>query len=285
MNFLIKPLVSSVFILASATVAYAGAQEDKKLAGFETPESVLVAPDGKIYVSEIAGFGTDGDGKISVIEAGKRKVLATGMDDPKGLAYAKGALYVADKTRVLKMAQDGKWKVFVAADAFPVKPQFLNDLVFDKSGNLYVSDSGDLNGKGGVVYRISPDGKVKTLVTGVDDKRVLAPNGLLPDGQGKLLMVDFMSGILYQINLDTGRMVQLAEGFGGGDGIERDAKGTLWISDWKNGRIFSLKKDGELKLVRDGFKAAADIGITRDGKTLLIPDMKAGEVIWMPVGR
>ena len=274
----------SVFLLMSLlTITITSQAGDMKtVTGVKTPESVVVAPDGKIYVSEINEFGKDGDGQISVIEGDKLKVFATGMDDPKGLAYAKGALYVADKTRILKVDKGGKWKVFVAADAFPAKPQFLNDLTFDAEGNLYVSDSGDLKGAGGAVYRITPQGKVTALVT-AEDKRVLAPNGLLPDGKGNLLMVDFVSGILYRITLKTGGMVQIAEGFGGGDGVVRDRKGTLWVSDWKNGRIFSLKKDGTMKLEKDGFKAAADIGLSADGKFLLVPDMKAGEVVWMPI--
>lgn len=272
-------LWASAIALLAAIPAQAG--EPHVVGGLKMPESVVVGADGMLYVSEIGEFGKDGDGQVSVIGSdGKPKVLATGMDDPKGLALSRGTLYVADKTRILKVGKNGKWKVFVDAAAFPAKPQFLNDLTFDRSGNLYVSDSGDLKGKGGAVYLVAPDGKVKVLVND-EDKRVLAPNGLLPDGDGNLLMVDFLSGILYRITLKTGGMAQVAEGFGGGDGIVRDRKGRLWISDWKNGRVFILKKDGELKLVKAGFQAAADIGLSADGKYILVPDMKAGELVWM----
>ncbi len=277
----IKHVTSAIFLLGTISITYADVKITKKLEGFETPESVLVAPDGRIFVSEIAGFDKDGDGRISVIENGKRKEFSSGMDDPKGLAWSKGMLYVADKTRILKVGKDGKWKVFVAAEAFPEKPQFLNDLTIDKSGNLYVSDSGDLKGKGGAVYRVSADGKVSTVASASEDKRILAPNGLLPDGNENMLMVDFVSGNLYRITLKTGRMAQIAEGFGGGDGIARDSKGTLWISDWKNGRLFTLRKNGDLKLVKDGFKSAADITVAADGQTVIVPDMKAGEVVWV----
>jgi gluconolactonase len=219
----------AVYSLFAACPAAAGTPGP--VTGLKMPESVLAAPDGRLYVSEIGEFGKDGDGQISIIGVdGKPKAFATGMDDPKGLAFSKGMLYVADKTRVLKVDKNGKWKVFAAAEAFPVKPQFLNDLTFDKSGNLYVSDSGDLKGTGGAVYRISPQGKVSALVT-AEDKRVLAPNGLLPDGDDNMLMVDFLSGILYRITLKTGKMVSVAEGFGGGDGITRDRQDRLWISD------------------------------------------------------
>lgn len=271
-------ILAACGLLASSLAA---AGTPAPVTGLKTPESVL-AVNGHIYVSEIGEFGKDGDGQISVIEGGKPKVFATGMDDPKGLAYSNGKLYVADKTRVLSVDRNGKWKVFVAPEAFPVKPQFLNDLTFDKGGNLYVSDSGDLKGKDGAVYRITPQGKVSTVVDS-EDKRVLAPNGLLPDGDANLLMVDFVSGVLYRITIKTGKMVAVAEGFGGGDGVARDHQNRLWISDWKNGRVFMLKRDGELKLVKDGFQSAADISLSEDGKFILVPDMKAGELVWLPV--
>jgi gluconolactonase len=281
---MMKPLVAFAMIACGLPAAgLAAADVPVKVTGLKNPESVVAGPDGRLYVSEIGEFGKDGDGQISVVAgAGKTKAFATGMDDPKGLAFSKGMLYVADKTRILKVEKNGKWTVFAAADAFPVKPQFLNDLTFDKSGNLYVSDSGDMKGKGGAVYRVSQDGKVSALVTD-EDKRVVAPNGLLPDGEGNLLMVDFFTGNLYRITLKTGKMVPVAEGFGGGDGIVRDRSGRLWISDWKNGRVFTLKRDGELKLVQAGFQSAADIGLSADGKFVVVPDMKAGELIWLPI--
>lgn len=281
-NKILFTLVMGGLIAANLAVAATAAADLKKTTGLKSPESVL-AVNGRIYVSEIGEFDKDGDGQISVIGAdGKPKAFATGMDDPKGLAYSRGLIYVADKTRILSVDKSGKWQVFAAPEAFPAKPQFLNDLMVDKAGNLYVSDSGDLKGKGGAVYRITPAGKVTALVT-AENKLVLAPNGLLPDGDNNLLMVDFVSGILYRITLKNGKMVSVAEGFGAADGIVRDRQGRLWISDWKNGRVFTLKRDGEPKLVKDGFQAAADISLSQDEKFVLVPDMKAGELVWLPV--
>lgn len=260
----------------------ANSAELKVVSGLKMPESVLAMPGGRLFVSEIGEFGKDGDGVIAVVSPdGTVKPFATGMNDPKGLAFQGGKLYVADKTRILKVAKDGQWEVFVAPEAFPAKPQFLNDLAMGDDGALYVSDSGDLNGKGGAVYRISMDGKVKTVVS-ADDPRVLAPNGLLADGKDHILMVDFFSGILYRITVKTGKMESLAEGFGGGDGIVRDRKGVLWVSDWKNGRVFSLKKDGSLDLQKVTFQSAADIALSLDGRFVLVPDMKAGSLTWLP---
>lgn len=109
-----------------------------------------------------------------------------------------------------------------------------------------------------------------------------APNGLLMDGRGGLLEVDFVSGILYRIKVRDGKMEKVAEGFGGGDGIVRGAGGTLYVSDWKNGKVFSVGKNGEVRLLKEGYAAAADIGLSKDRKFILVPDMKAGELHWLP---
>jgi gluconolactonase len=273
--------LGATFLLLSGTVAQA--EETKTITGLKTPESAVAGRDGRIYVSEINEFGKDGDGQISVIDKdGKVTVFATGMDDPKGLAMISKDLYVADKARILKVAPDGKWQVFAAADAFPATPQFLNDLESDRQGNLYVSDSGDLK-KGGAIYRISKAGKVTLITDGKKDERVLAPNGLLMDRRGKLLEVDFSSGILYRLNIASGEMVQIAEGFGGGDGVVRARNGLLYVSDWNNGKVFSVSKDGKVELIKEGLKSAADIALSADGKYLLVPDMKAGELVMLPL--
>ena len=280
MNLALRMLWAALGVVAGG-LAYAS---PATVTGLRTPESSLVGPDGRVYVSEIGEFGKDGDGQVSVIDQdGQPRIFASGMDDPKGLAVFGNDLYVADKTRILKVGMDGKWSVFVAAEAFPVVPQFLNDLETDAQGNLYVSDSGDLKGKGGAIYRVGRNGKVALVTNGEKDARVLGPNGLLMDGPGKLLEVDFVSGMLYRINLRSGEMQKVAEGFGGGDGLVRGAKGMLYVSDWQNGRVFSVSRQGEVKLLKDGYKSAADIGLTRDGKYLLVPDMKAGELLWLPV--
>ena len=280
---MLKPFgIIIAFSLACAAVGAQAAPPPATVTGLVKPESVVSAPDGRLYVSEIGEFGADGDGRVSVIDQdGKARVFADGMNDPKGLAFYGNTLYVADKTRVLAVGIDGKWSVFADAQAFPAPPQFLNDVETDASGNLYVSDSGDLKGKGGVVYRIARNGKVTPVVDGARDARVQAPNGLLMDGSAHLLMVDFVSGVLYRIKLRGGDMEKMAEGFGGGDGIVRGSKGVLYVSDWKNGKLYSVDKQGKVQLLQDGFQAAADIGLSADRKFILVPDMNAGELVWL----
>ncbi len=259
----------------------------QKITGLKTPESVVQAKDGHIFVSEIGGFGKDGDGQITIIDKnGKTRVFASGLDDPKGLAMIGENLYVADKTKVIRITPAGKVSVFVPAEAFPAMPQFLNDLEADPQGNLYVSDSGDIlgTGKGGAIYKINPRGEVKLLIDGKQDARVMAPNGLLADDTGNVLIyVDFTSGVLYSLNQKTQVLTDIAEGFGGGDGVVHHSNGTMYISDWKSGKVFSVNTKGEVTLLKSGYQSAADIAITKDEAYLMVPDMNAGELDFIPL--
>ena len=278
-----KHTLLALLLSAFIPVAQAAPLSTQKISGLKMPESVVQATDGRVFVSEINGFGVDGDGQISVIEAGQVKLFAKGLDDPKGLAIIGQSLYVADNKRILKLAlsgpKQGQAEVFAAATAFPVTPLFLNDLEADLAGNLYVSDSGDLKGKGGAVYQINAQGQVRLLINGQQDSRILAPNGLLMDDTGDVLMVvDFASGILYSYNLATKQLLDIADGFGGGDGVVHHANGSMFVSDWKNGKVFRLDMNGEVTALAATYQSAADIALTKDEKVLMVPDMKAGEL-------
>jgi hypothetical protein len=257
-----------------------------KITGLKTPESVLQAPDGKIYVSEINIFDKDGDGQITVIQNDKVRVFARGLDDPKGLAMVGGNLYVADKNKIVKIDPNGQTSIFAGPNSFPAAPIFFNDLEADLNGNLYVSDTGDVfnSGKGGAVYKVDILVKVTLVVNNVQDNRIKAPNGLLMDDTGDVIsIVDFSTGILYSYNMKTKTLVDIANGFGGGDGLVHHSSGKMFVSDWNNGKVFSINMAGDVKEIKSGYKAAADIALTRDEKFIMVPDFKAGELDFIPV--
>ena len=254
---------------------------DEIIPNLLTPESVIQAENGAIYVSEINEFGKDGDGQIRQIDQdGKMSIFAKGMDDPKGLAMIGKKLYVADKNRILEVTRNGNWQVYTPESAFPLPPQFLNDLVADPFGNLYVSESGDLK-SGGAIYKIAPDGVVSVVIDS-SNPNVFAPNGLLYEGRNHLLSVDFETGVLYRVNISTSKMTKIADGFGGGDGIVKTKNGKIFVSDWKNGNIF-LSAAGKARIVKGGFNSPADIALSQDGEYILIPVMKAGTLAFIKV--
>ena len=271
-----------VFLILLLTLFTAPSKAQDSLnviSGFTSPESVIQDAKGDIYVSEIGEFNKDSDGKITRISIdGKLSTFASGMDDPKGLTFIGKSLYVTDKNRVLKVEPDGKWAVFGSTMAFPQTPIFFNDITSDESGNLYVSDSGNLK-TGGAIFKIAKDKKI-TIILNENTPEILAPNGLLVV-KNDLYEVDFASGILYKINLKTKSISKVAEGFGGGDGLIKSGD-SFFVSDWKNGKIFKVLRN-KVTLYKEGFTAAADIALSYDRRSIITPDMKTGSVTLVPI--
>lgn len=275
----------AALLLATVVSVVHGAPE-RVVSGFVNPESVLIGPRGEIYVSQIGEFAKDGDGSVvRVLADGTIEPFATGLNDPKGLAHDGINLYVTDRDQVWRIDPKGKATVFVNRAAFPMVPKFLNDIVHDGAGHLYVSDSG-AKGVGGAIFRITPRGKVDLVSNAALDPLVKSPNGLLIDGPNRLLVVDFATGDLYRISLKTGKSEKIATGFGGGDGLALDRKRQLYVSDWKNGHVWRLslreRSPARVKYGRT-FEAAADLTLDPSERFLIVPDMKAGTLTWLPV--
>lgn len=288
----------SLWWLLIATPVQAAELPAPLVRGLTNPESVAVY-NGHIYVSIIGERDKDGDGLIARIDNGQAVPFVTGLDDPKGLAVYQNWLYVTDKTRVLRVnmtAKEPRAEVFAEPQDFPIPPQFLNDIVVNPEGGMvFVSDSGDRKGSGGAVFSITPPpppkgkapfpaipkGRPKVALV-VDAKKLPGlnmPNGLAMDGASHLLLADFHAGILYRIKLADGSSEKVAEGMDGADGIVWDHFGRLYISSWKQGKVWGIPRPGVKPIViAEGFQSAADISLDPTGKFLLVPDMKAGTV-------
>ena len=95
-----------------------------------------------------------------------------------------------------------------------------------------------------MIFRITQDKKITAVITYEDDVRLVSPNGLLMDGPGKLLEVDYTTGILFRVDLKANAktLEKVAGGFGASDGLQRDAKGRLLITDYAGHRVFVLTK-------------------------------------------
>ena len=245
--------------------------------GLKSPESVAVGGDGTIYVSTIGRFNGDGDGEVVAIKDGKAVPFAKGLDDPKGLVAFEDSLFVADKQRVWRIDGEGQTEVFAAADAFPRPPRFLNDLAVDEKGTLYVSDSGDLQGKQGAVFRIDRDGAVTIVTDSQIAPALQAPNGLVVEDSEHLLLLDFVSGAIQRVNLADGMLTRFATEYKGGDGLAKDKSGKLYVSEWTTGRVYVLGKESRGPTLLSGdFQAAADICLDSTGERLLVPNMTGG---------
>lgn len=277
-------------LVAAAWAMPLVAQEPQIITGLKQPESIGIGPGGKVYVSETGEYEKANDGYISVLEGGKLRKFATGLDDPHGIKWFKDHLFVSDNMgMVWRIDAQGNVERFVDATDFPRKITNFNDIEVDGEGNLYLSDSGDWEGGGGAIYRISQDKKITPVITQDDDVRVVSPNGLLMDGPDKLLEVDYTTGILFRVDPKTKSMEKVAGGFGASDGLVRDARGRLIITDYAGHRVFVLAKpdakppEKPQEITVSGIESSADLAISPDGKSLLIPDMGGGKLATLPM--
>lgn len=269
--------------LVVAAVPAAAELPPPLVSGLVRPESCAVGVDKRVYVSVIGESNKDGDGSVVVIEDGKAVPFATGLNDPKGLVAFKDNLFVTDKDRVVRIDKTGKTTVLADAKAFPTPPLFLNDICADETGVLYVSDSGDRKGGGGAVYMIDAQGKVKLVADTKTIPGLNMPNGLLNESKHHLFLFDFGAGKLLRVRIADGTAEELADGMEGGDGICFDHFGRVYLSSWKQGKVWVIgRPENKPVLLAEGFKSAADICLSPDGKSILVPDMLAGTVTALP---
>lgn len=257
--------------------------------GLLHPESSISHPNGRVFVTEIGEFEKKGDGKVTVINPdGSKQTLADGLNGPKGIDLFDDQLYVADVDRVLRIDLSGKVTVIAKPEDFQDTPTFFNDIEIDGLGNVFVSDSGDDNGKHGAIYKITPKGQVTQIIN--DKSGIKRPNGLLLDGPDALLVADLGTGKLYRLvyteqgTKAKATLTLLNQGFGAFDGLVRDTSGALYTSDWAGGKVWRLSEPKATpQLVSKGHQSAADISLSNDGKTILMPDMKAGTLVYIPI--
>jgi hypothetical protein len=247
--------------------------------GFKTPESVLIDPATSVgYVSNVEAeegqyWSNDGKGFISrLLPGGKLDVLRwkTGVEDyklssPRGMCLYAGALYVADNTRVCRIALDA---IAPEGPIEGLQGKRLNDIATDGDA-VYVSDTA-----AGRVYRI----------LGPSFSDVKAPegvNGITFHG-AKMFAVSWTTHDVYELDpagKEDPRPFGLARHFRALDGIKILDDGTFIVTDYLGNKVCSIAPDR--KTVHTLCKATtpADLGLGRRGGLLFVPQFEADSVV------
>ena len=294
-----------VFAISLGLTVSTSAGEVKILKVGTKPESVCRGFGGKLYVTMINDY-KPGDGGINVIDGDKVKEFCRGMNSPKGIAFVGGFLVTADETTVWKVNNKGKATKLAEKKDFPNEIEFLNDVVAsrdkkrvyvtemsspgpmfdpDKERTLWPIDSKqdkELPRKG-CVYKVTLDGKV-TLAVPAGNKLMRFPNGVTvtgKKGEEILVMGDFFTGNIVAYNKEKFRV--LAKGMRGADGVAF-GPGAIYVSSWPLGKVWKYdRKAKKLTVLSDKFTTAADFFFDRKNKQLIIPDMLAGTLTFLPV--
>jgi sugar lactone lactonase YvrE len=208
---------------------------------FRSPQSIAIAADGSIIVSDSNSqlLRKIADGKVTTLAGASVEKDAQGFpvgglldgtsdlsffSHPNGIALgADGSIYVADSDNHAIRVIDKSGNVTVLAgngvqgniDAVGKEAKFNHptDLAVAKDGTVYVADS--LNN---AIRKITTDGKVTTLNAASGRKVVIASGQTVDAG-------NYMDGAIAQAM------------FNEPSGIAIDAKGNLYVSDTGNQKI------------------------------------------------
>lgn len=224
-----------------------------------TPESALLAPDGKfLYVSNM-GTKEANTGFISKVGLDGKIITrewVTGLNANKGLGLYKGFLYAAELTDVAVI--DVKTGAIVRRIAIE-GAKMLNDITIDAKGIVYVSDS-----------RANKIHKIENGVPSVYLEDMDNANGVLAVGS---VLYALTNGKLQKIDAQKNRTI-IAEGLEGNtDGIVQVKDNEFVISGWQ-GIIYYVKGDGSKEVLLDtrGQKSnTADIWYHAASRTVYVP--------------
>lgn len=218
--------------------------------GLDHPECVAVARDGTLYAGGEAGqiYRINAGGEWRQIASTDGFVLGICLD-------ADDNLYVCDAKRcaVLRISPGGDVSVYSQGSAERAM-KAPNYPVFDRRGNLYVSDSGDWHGGNGCIFRIAPGGVTEL----VSSELCEFPNGLALSADDDWLYVAMSNkpGIFRAPMDPSGRLgrpecvVELPRTIP--DGLAFDAEERLVISCYAPDLILTWSPEEGLKtLVED----------------------------------
>ncbi|HLY62017.1 MAG TPA: SMP-30/gluconolactonase/LRE family protein [Terriglobia bacterium] len=216
--------------------------------GLDHPEGLAVSRDGVVYAGGEAGqvYRISEDGKsIDVIARTGGYCLGIALDRDD-------RIYICDCGRKCVIRVDSKGQVEVFASEVDGHPfQTPNFGVFDRKGNLYVSDSGDWEQVNGRVYRITPAGHVSIFHPGP----FYFANGLaLTDSEDHLYVVETTAHRVLRIPIRPDGSAGSPEVFVDEmlrvpDGLAFDASQSLYVTCYASDVLYRVTRDGVAEML------------------------------------
>lgn len=270
----------------------------------KNPESVTRGWNDDLFVTIMGERGdhpdADTDGAIHRVDAAGHVSLfhRSDLQEPKGIVFTGEALVTADKTHVWRIDLNGKRSLLAGPEQFPAPPVYLNDVALDPAQRgVYVTDmnnAGQLFGPNGFreiddpvvldqkprgrVYHIAWDGTV-TLAIG-DSPLMFHPNGTWVEPDGRILVASFFLGHVVA-GYPGGEIKVIATGHRSADGVETDAAGNLYVTEVFTGKIWQYPPNGRAPLLLHQAQSAADHYLDRERNLLIVPDSKAGQLVFI----
>lgn len=256
---------------------------------YDAPDQVLWhAETNSWYVSNLGGgisLDRDGYGWINKLDAHGNVIVphwVDGLDAPSGMIATKDHLYVVDRTQIIEInIQSGKIDdTFSLSDAV-----FPNDITISDKGDLYVSDF-----FANVIYKLPATNRIPEIFVEINN----SPDGLYLDGENLIVVtwganVDKKTfkttenGTIIMVNLNTKEIAPYSKNvgnIGNLEGITKSSKNNFYVTDWMNGVLFRVNRNG-VKKVLSGLKNPTDPDYSKEMNIIAFPEHTGNRVIFL----
>ena len=106
------------------------------------------------------------------------------------------------------------------------------------------------------------------------------PNGVFVEPDGRILATSFFLGHI--VAAYPGEMPEIiATGYRSGDGVEIDDQGNLFVTEVLTGKIWQIPPHGHAPRLLHQAQSAADHYLDRTARQLIVPDSKAGQLVYI----
>jgi sugar lactone lactonase YvrE len=275
------------------------------------PESVARGFKNKLFVTTQGAdnTATAADGGVKMIDGTTVTTFATGLYEPKGIAYTGKYLIVADLARVWRIDASGNKVAIVDNDAAIPKP-FYNDVTLAPHGDAVLVV--EMGSRGVIrnpatsppalwplgspeaaaipvtarVFRVTIDGGIKSVIGPTPD--ILIANGVTTALCGSsTYATDFFNGRIVRVNpKGKTRIVAEDEGYRGADGIALDKRHRMYVSSFESGQVFQVSPSGKKSrlLVDFARNGAADLMYDVRSNSILLASTTRGSLVTIPLG-
>jgi len=187
--------------------------------------------DDRLYGASLAGYSVyeidTQSGEVDTVVGpplGNADDVAVGPDGT--LAWTAGAMGA-----VHALTPDGELRVL--ADGLPA----VNSIGYAPDGRLFVTQvfGGD------ALWEIDPSGQAKPRRVA---RRLGGLNGFEVTAGNQLYGPLFMRGKLVRVDLASGEVTEIADGFSVPAAVNVDSRGRLWVVDFDDGHVVRLDRDG-----------------------------------------